>query len=70
MAHEDIYEEFCKWSPEHAKMVKGYAPWGSTSIVIWLNSGMMYKVKRHGEGKFVMQTVTKADVDKKFGKGE
>lgn len=72
MTHEELYKEFCKWSPEHAKMVKDYAPWGSTSIVIWLDNGMMYKVKRHDKGKFVMQTLTKADIDKKFGlsKGE
>lgn len=64
--HEEIYEEFKEWSPEHAVMVTKYKPWGSTSIIIWLNNGMTYKVKRFAPGKFIMQMVSKEDIDKKF----
>lgn len=63
----EIYKEFCEWSPEHAKMVKDYRPWGSTSIVVWLEGGHTYKVKRHAPGKFTMQHVSEADINKKFG---
>ena len=66
----EIYEKFCAWSPEHAKMVNDYRPWGSTSIVVWLKNGQAYKVKYIADDKFVMQTVSKADIDKKFSKGE
>ena len=67
-----IYEKFCKWSPEHAASVKDYKPWGRTSIVVWLNNGMMYKIKYISDNKFIMQVVTKEDIDKKFSfsKGE
>ena len=43
----EIYKDFCNWSPEHAAMVVDYRPWGSTSIVVWLNNGQAYKCKRH-----------------------
>lgn len=68
ITHEEIYEKFCFWSPQHAKMVKDYAPWGSTSIVIWLNNGQAYKVKYIEGDKFIMQPVLKADIEKKFAK--
>ena len=38
----EIYKDFCNWSPEHAAMVVDYRPWGSTSIVVWLNNGQAY----------------------------
>lgn len=62
----EIYKEFCEWSPEHAKMVKDYKPWGSTSIVIWLEGGKAYKVKYHAPNRFTMQALSKTDIDKKF----
>lgn len=67
-----IYDKFCEWSPTHAARVEAYQPWGSTSIVVWFRNGMMYKVKYITDNKFVMQIVTKEDIDKKFslGKGE
>ena len=61
-----IYEEFCEWSPEHAAMVIDYRPWGGHSIVIWLRNGTIYKVKRHGPDRFIMQAVTQEDINKKF----
>lgn len=70
LTSEQIYAKFCAWSPEHASMVKDYNLWGRTSIVIWLNNGMMYKVKYINDTKFIMQVVTKEDVDNKFSKGE
>ena len=63
----EIYKEFCEWSPEHAKMVKDYRPWGSTSIVVWLNNGHAYKVKRHAPGRFTMQMVSEEDIKRKYG---
>ena len=65
--HEEIFQEFCDWNPELASKVVAHAPWGSTSIVIWISNEMTYKVKRHAAGKFTMQTVTQDDIDKKFG---
>lgn len=66
MTYGEIYNEFCRWSPEHAKMVTDYRPWGSTSIVIWLSNGMAYKVKRCAANKFIMQKVSEDDIKKKF----
>ena len=63
----EIYTKFCKWSPHHAKMVKDYRPWGSTSIVIWLDNGQAYKVKYIYDDKFVMQPLTLDDINRKFG---
>ena len=63
----EIYKEFCEWSPEHAAKVKDYRPWGSTSIVIWLENGQSYKVKRYAPGRFTMQPLTMADIRKKYG---
>lgn len=61
-----IYKEFCEWSPAHAKMVVDYRPWGSTSIVVWLNNGQAYKCKRYAKNKFIMQAVSEDDINKKF----
>lgn len=67
ITYGEIYDEFCEWSPEHANLVKDYRPWGSTSIVVWLKGGQAFKVKRHAPGVFTMQSVSKADIDKKYG---
>ena len=67
MTYDELYKEFCEWSPEHAAMVTDYRPWGSHSIVIWLNNGMTYKVKRCDINRFVMQRVSHEDINKKFG---
>lgn len=67
MTHDEIFEEFRNWNPEMAPKVIYYAPWGSTSIVIWLDNDQAYKVKRHAPDRFTMQTVTQDDIDKKFG---
>ena len=62
-----IYKEFCEWSPAHAKMIVDYRPWGSTSIVVWLNNGQAYKCKRHAADRFTMQLVSEEDIKKKYG---
>ena len=67
VTHNEIFNEFCIWSPTLAPKVVAYRPWGSTSIVVWLNNGFIYKIKRYGPDKFVMQAVSKDDVNKKFG---
>lgn len=64
---DEIYKEFCEWSPEHANMIEGYKPWGNNSIVVWFSSGHAYKVKRHAPGRFTMQMVSNEDINKKFG---
>lgn len=67
MAHEDIFKEFCEWSPWHAVLVVEYKPWGSASILIRLSSGAAYKAKRYGEKKFILQPVTEDDINRKYG---
>ena len=67
ITYGELYKEFCEWSPEHAKMVKDYRPWGAHSIVVWFNNGQAYKVKRHGPDRFIMQKVSDDDINKKFG---
>lgn len=67
LTYGDIYKKFCEWSPERAKMVVDYRPWGSKSIVVWLQNKMAYKVKYIDDSRFVVQALTKADIDKKFG---
>lgn len=67
ITHGELYKEFCEWSPEHAKMVKDYRPWGKHSIVVWLEGGHAYKVKRYAPDKFLMQAVSEEDIKKKFG---
>lgn len=47
-------------------MVVDYRPWGSTSIVVWLNNGQAYKCKRHAADRFTMQMVSEEDIKKKF----
>jgi hypothetical protein len=63
----EIYAEFCNWNTQIGAKVIDYRPWGSTSIVVWLNNGQAYKVKRHASDRFTMQIVTQDDIDKKFG---
>ena len=67
LTYEEIYKEFCEWSPEHAKMAKDYRPWGNNSILVWLNNGMSFKVKYFDSNHFVMQMVSKEDIRKKYG---
>lgn len=67
LTYNDIYNEFCQWSPEHAKMVIDYKPWGSNSIIVWFNDGHAYKCKRHAHDRFTMQVVSKEDINRKFG---
>lgn len=62
----EIYREFCKWSPEHAAMVEDYRPWGTNSIMIWLNNGHAYKCKRYAPGKFTMQILSEEDIKRKY----
>lgn len=66
LTHEDIYKEFCEWSPDYAEMITDYKPWGHTSIVIWLRNGYTYKCKRHDKGVFTMQHVSESDIKRKF----
>lgn len=68
MTYGELYEAFREWSPEHAAMVIDYRPWGSYSIVVWLNNGHAYKVKYHGPNRFTMQMVSKEDIEKKFNR--
>ena len=67
LTYIDIYKDFCNWSPKHAAMVVDYKPWGSSSIVVWLNNGQAYKCKRHAEDRFTMQMVSEDDIKKKYG---
>lgn len=61
-----ILQEFKKWSPEHAKMITYYRPWGSNSIAVWLDNDMVYKVKRHAPNRFTMQSLSEQDIAKKY----
>ena len=65
--YSEIYEGFCKWNPEVGMMVTDYKPWGSTSILILLHNGMKFKVKRYGPNRFIMQSVSQDDINRKFG---
>ena len=64
--HNEIYTEFCNWNPELGARIIDYKPWGSTSIVVWLDNGLTYKVKYCGPDRFVMQIVSQDDINKKF----
>ena len=64
---DDIYNEFCKWDPECATNIVIYKPWGSTSIVVWLDNGQAYKIKYQAPDRFNVQMLSKEDIDKKFG---
>ena len=66
LTYDDIYKEFCKWSPKHAAMVVDYRPWDSTSILIWLNNGQTYKCKRYASNIFTMQMISELDIKKKY----
>lgn len=66
ITYGELYKEFCEWSPEHAKRVTNYRPWGRNSIVVWLNNGLIYKVKRCDTNRFVMQKVSEEDINRKF----
>ena len=66
ITYKEIYEEFCKWSPKHAEMIIECRPWGNNSIAIWLSNGMTYKVKYYGSNKFIMQSLSKDDINAKF----
>ena len=69
ITYEELFKEFCEWSPEHAKMVKDYRPWGRMSFVVWFEfkGAHAYKVKRYAPGKFIMQPLSKEDINKKLG---
>lgn len=67
ITYGQLYNEFREWSPELAKLVVDYRPWGNTSIVIWLSNGMAYKVKRYAPDKFIMQSVSEEDINRKLG---
>jgi len=62
----EIYTEFCNLNPDIGAMIIDYRPWGSTSIVIWLENGMAYKIKRHAPGRFIIQPVSEDDLNRKF----
>lgn len=66
ITYGELYKEFCEWSPEHAKMVIDYRPWGRMSIVVWFRNGQIYKVKYIDKNHFVMQMLSKEDVERKF----
>ena len=61
-----IFEEFKKWSPQHAGMVIEYRPWGNNSIAVWLSNGLTYKVKKYGPGKFTMQVLSEEEIKRKY----
>ena len=67
LTYDEIYKDFCNWSPEHAAMVVDYNPWGHTSILVWLNNGQTYKCKRHAADRFTMQPVSEEDIRKRYG---
>lgn len=67
MTYGELFKKFCAWSINHARMVVNYRPWGRNSIVVWLSSGLIYKVKYIDDLHFVMQPLSEEDVVKKFG---
>ncbi len=67
ITYGEIYVEFCNWNPEIGAKIIDYRPWGHTSIAIWLDNGMKYKIKRHAPGRFTMQMVSEDDINKKYG---
>ncbi len=64
--HEEIYKDFCSWSPGHVNFILTYKPWGEHSILLLLELGYAYKVKRNGPDKFIMQPVSESDIIKKY----
>ena len=66
LTYNEIYRDFCNWSPERAAMVISYKPWGHTSICVWLSTGQTYKCKRHSADRFTVQRVSKDDIKKKY----
>ena len=67
LTYGELYVEFCNCNPEIGAATIDYRPWGNNSIVIWLDNGKAYKVKRHSIGRFTMQSVSNDDIRKKFG---
>lgn len=67
MDQKELFELFKKWNPGMARMIVNYKQWGHSSICLWLRNGMLYKAKYYPVNKFVMQTLTKEDVERKYG---
>lgn len=67
LTHEEIFNEFCEWNADQTSAIVNYKPWGGTSIVIWLDNGNAYKVKRHAHQVFTIQRLSEEDINKKFG---
>lgn len=65
---EEIYKDFCDWSPDYASMIVSYRSWGSSSIIVWLTNGKMYKCKRRAKDWFTMQIMSYEDIKKYEGK--
>lgn len=61
-----MYDKFKNWNPKMAEMVVNWRPWGSYSICLWLRNGMIYKARYYGENRFIMQTITEEDVNRKY----
>lgn len=66
MTKEEIFKDFCEWSPEHAEMTCSYRQWGENSIAIWLVNGYIYKCKCYAPHRFVMQQLSEDDVKRKY----
>lgn len=66
LTHDEIYNEFCECNPKRAENVIDYRPWGSNSILIYLNNGNAYKCKRYAPYRFNIQMVSEEDIKKKF----
>lgn len=67
ITYGELFAEFCNHNPELGAMIIDYRSWGSNSIVVWLDDGNTYKVKRRAPNLFVMQPLTQEDINKKYG---
>lgn len=64
---EYIYNKFCTKNPNIVNDVIGFKRWGDSSIVVECYGDIFYKVKyREFDNSIYVQSVSKADVDKKF----
>ena len=70
VTHKQIFEEFCIYNPVFARNMVSYKAWGKSSIVIWLNDGRAFKIKRVTSNAFIMQIVTEEDIKRKFAENK
>lgn len=67
ITYGELYSAFRNHDPDLGPRVIDYRPWGKMSIVVWIDSGQAYKVKMVELDRFIVQKVSEADVQKRFG---